>query len=151
VKIWPTHFHLRDWITVIAVLAAIGFGPAFLQIVNACNMGFGVGGIFAFLCFICVVPVLTFAAGPLKFLAWQLAIISLTVTVIQDNFRLDAMNTWEVPRVAYVFWATGTLLSSPLPAYFFLRSMAPRKRFIFGIAIASVSIAMWLGVKRITG
>jgi len=114
-------------------------------------MVFGVGAIFAFLCFIFVVPMLTLIAGRYKFWAWQLAIISLTVTVIQDNFRLNAMNRWEVPRVAFTFWAVGTLFSAPVPAYFFLRPLAPRQRLIFAIVIVSVSIAMWLGVKRITG
>lgn|GEM_PF-1081922 len=74
VKAWPTNFHLRDWISVIPVLAAIGFGPAVLQIGYACHMAFGVGAIFVFLCYIFIVPLLIFAAGRLKFLAWQLVL-----------------------------------------------------------------------------
>lgn len=150
-EVWPRKYHLRDWVGVGAVFASIAFGPVFLKVGYALHLVFGAGGIFYLICSIIVVPLLTLAAGRWKFVAWQAAIISVTVTVIYDFYVPNPVDRGDVPRTAYVFWAGGTLFSAPLPVYFFLRPMAPRQRLVFALVLAAVGIAMWLGLKRITG
>ena len=149
VHAYLTNVHLRDWMSVVA---AIAIGPVFLSIGYATpGLIFGAAAAAYFLGCAIVVPLLTLVAGRLKFSTWQLAIVSFTFTVIGDNLRLGSMHRSEILRVAYVFWALGTLLSSPLPIYFLLRPLTWRRRYVFGIAIAAVALALWLGIKRITG
>jgi hypothetical protein len=57
----------------------------------------------------------------------------------------------EIPSLAYVFWAGATLLSSPLPIYFLLKPLALRQRYIASMIIGAIALALWLGIKRITG
>jgi hypothetical protein len=148
-KSYPAREPLREWI---CLITAIAIGPAFLIIGNYIP-GFiyrAAAGAAILLCVI-VVPLLTLAAGRLKFLVWQLAIISIALAVIGDNLRLHAIFRSEILPVTYVFWAGGTLLSSPLPIYFLLKPLALRQRCIVGIVIASITLALWFGLKRITG
>jgi hypothetical protein len=148
VKISPAGERLREWITLVA---AIAIGPAFLLIgYQSPGLVFQAAGAYILVCAI-VVPLLTLAAGPLKVPAWQLAIISITLAVIGDNLRMNAIHRSEIPSTAYVFWASGTLLSSPLPIYFVLRPLALRQRCVVGIIIGTISLALLLGIKRITG
>ena len=145
----PGDKRLREWIT---LSAAIAIGPASLLIgYQIPGLVFGAAaGASIFVCAI-VVPLLTLAAGRLKFLAWQLAIISTVLAAIGDNLRLNAIHRSEVPSVAYVFWAGGTLLSSPLPIYFLLKPLVPRQRYVVGIIVGAVAYVLWFGLKRITG
>jgi hypothetical protein len=148
-KISCTGERLREWISLIA---AVAIGPAFLLI------GYHIPGLifraaaeaYILLCAI-IVPLLTLAAGRLKFVAWQLAVISIILAMVGDNLRLNANYRSEIPSLAYVFWAIGTLLSSPLPIYFLLKPLALRQRFIVGIIIGAIALALWFGIKRITG
>jgi hypothetical protein len=72
------------------VIGAIALGPVFLKIGDAIGLAFGAAAIAYFLVGIVIVPLLTFAASRLRFLLWQLAVLSLTVSVIQDNLRSSA-------------------------------------------------------------
>ncbi len=148
-KISPKGEYLREWISLVA---AIAIGPAFLLI--GCQVpGLifrAAAGAYILFCVI-VVPLLIFAAGRWRFVVWQLAIISMVFAVIGDDVRVNAIFRSEIPSVAFVFWAGGNLLSSPLPAYFLLKPLAPRHRYIVGIIVGLVALALWLGIKRITG
>jgi hypothetical protein len=95
--------------------------------------------------------VLTLAADRLKFLAWQMAIVSIVLAVVGDNLRLNAIHRSEIPSVAFGFWAGGTLLSSPLPIYSLLKPLRSRQRYIVAILIVAIALALSLGLKRITG
>jgi hypothetical protein len=112
---------------------------------------FGAAAAGYIICCAIVVPLLVLLSGRLKFWAWQFAIASLTLAVLADNVRLKSLHQSQIGAVAYTFWAIGTLLSSPLPVYFLLRSMAPQRRYVLGIVIVVIIVGLWIGIKRITG
>jgi hypothetical protein len=144
-----SHEALRE---AVSLAAALAIGPAFLLAghrIPGLMLG-AAAGAYILICSV-VVPLLTIAAGRLKFVVWQLAIISIAAAVVGDNLRLNAIHRSEIPSVAYVLWAGGTLLSSPLPVYFLLKPLAPRQRYIVSMLIGAVALALWLGLKRITG
>ncbi|MFI5114193.1 MAG: hypothetical protein ACHP7J_03535 [Terriglobales bacterium] len=151
-KISPARQRLREWIVLIA---AVAIGPADLLIgYQIPGLIFWAAAAASILLWAIIVPLLTLAAGRLKFLVWQLAITSIVLAVIGDNLRLNGLNAIyrrEIPSVAYVFWAGGTLVSSPLPIYFLLKPLALRQRIIVGIIIGAIALALWIGIKRITG
>ena len=139
---------LREWIS---FAAAIALGPTFLLIgYQIHGLVFGAAAGAGIIVCAVVVPLLTIAAGRIKFLAWQVAIVSLTLAVLWDNLRLNAIQRGDIASMVYVFWAGGTLLSSPLPIYFLLRWVPARRRYLAAIAIAMVAVAMWTGIRRIT-
>jgi len=148
VNIRPPSDRALLWIS-LAAEAAIG--PALLVAGYAMGLGFGLGAYLYILCSAVVVPLFIFGAGRFKFVAWQLGVASLTLSVIADNIWNHAIFRGEILQVAFVFWALGTLSSSPVPIYFLLRPLAPRHRYIAGAVIAAVAIALSLGVKKITG
>ena len=101
VHAYLTNVHLRDWMSVVA---AIAIGPVFLSIGYATpGLIFGAAAAAYFLGCAIVVPLLTLVAGRLKFLTWQLAIVSCTFTVIGDNLRLGSMHRSEILRVPMYF------------------------------------------------
>ena len=101
-------------------------------------------------------PLVILVAGRRTFLAWQLAIVSLSLAFLKNDFRIvakyhDTMRAGEIASVVFVLWGIGTLFSLPLPVYLLLRPMSSRKRYIASIAVAAVALALWLGMKKITG
>jgi hypothetical protein len=142
------HRNLRERISLIAATA---IGPIFLVVGYRAPPAFAPAAVgYILVCFL-IVPLLTAAGGRFKFLAWQLAIFSIDLAVIGDNLRLNAIHRSEIPPTAFVFWAGGTLLSSPLPVYFLLKPLAPRRRWIVGIMVILTALLLWLAIKRITG
>ena len=123
----PTETRIRRQNSVIATIAALALGPVFLTIGYFRGLVFAAGPLAYFLVCIVIVPFLTFAAGRLKFLAWQLAIISLTLSVVGDDLRLGIMPSTRILVFGCRFWAVGSLLSSPLPIYFLLRRNHPHE------------------------
>jgi hypothetical protein len=111
---------------------------------------FGAAAIAYFVLCALGVPLLVVAAGRLKFFAWQIAIVSLTSAVVVDNIRQNAIHRSEIPSVAFGSWALGTLFSSPLPLYFILRPLTPRQKYIVGLFIGGLCLALWLGLEKIT-
>jgi hypothetical protein len=63
----------------------------------------------------------------------------------------DTMRASEIASVVFVLWVIGTLFSSPLPVYLLLRPMSSRKRYIASIAVGAAALALWFGMKKITG
>jgi hypothetical protein len=144
----PTSHRLREWVS---VAAAGAIGPVFVIVGNSAGLVFRAGAVAFILICVFIVPVLTLAADRLKFLAWQLAIVSIVLAVVGDNIRLNAIHRSQIPTVAFVFWAGGTLLSSPLPIYLLLKPLSSRRRNIVAIMIMAVAIVLCLGLRRITG
>jgi hypothetical protein len=138
--------HCREWA---GLIAAVALGPVFITLGYRAHLIFGasVGG-WILLCAL-VVPIVSFFAERFKFLAWQVSIISIALSVIGDNIRHGANGNESAP--AFVLWAGGTLLSSPLPIYFVLKTLAVRQRYLVGGLIALAALFLWFGIKRITG
>src|SRR5271169_5425044 len=87
----PTDARIRRQNDAVATIAATALGPIFLKIGDALGLVYGAGAIAYFLVCILVVPLLTLAAGRLKYLAWQLAVVSLSLTTLGDSLRLGVM------------------------------------------------------------
>jgi hypothetical protein len=140
----PYIFGTRDWVS---LFGAIFCGPILLGIGSTIpGLVFGAAAIYYFLICAIIVPLLVILAQRLKAWAWQIAIGSLTFTVVRDGIARN-----QIASVAFVFWAIGTLLSSPVPIYFLLRPQSPRQRYVYAVAILTTAIALWLGLKGITG
>jgi hypothetical protein len=136
------------------IVLAFAIGPVFSLIVIAIP-DFMYPGIYV-ACFVFVVQFVILVAGRLKFIAWQLAIVSSSLAFLADDLRIVAkyhanMYPSEVLSVLFVMWGMGTLFSSPLPVYFLLRPMASKKRYVASISVAAAALALWFGMKRITG
>ncbi len=139
----------RDW-TSLGI--AVALGPLCIAVgyhVRGLVLG-AAAGAWILVCAV-VVPALVLAARRFKFLVWQVALISITVSVLGDALRLNAMHRSEVPAGAFVFWAGGTLFSSPLPVYLALRPLSVRQCCIAAPIIALGALLLWLGIKSITG
>lgn len=139
---------LLPWLSVVA---AIAIGPVFILLGYAMGLVYGAAGLAYLVCCAAVVPLVTAIAGRMWFFSWQLAVASLTWAVIGDNLRLNSIHGREILSVAYGFWAIGTLLSSPLPIWLVLHPLKRRQRYIVGVAIAGVGLAILFGMARIVG
>jgi hypothetical protein len=139
---------LRDWGSLVVATA---LGPAFLLVGYEAGLVFRSAASTVVFVWVVMVAALTIAACRFKFLVWQAAVLSITIAVLADNLRLHAIHRNEIPSVAYVFWAGGTLLSAPFPIYFLLRPLKARQRYIAAVAIGAVAFLLWLGIRKITG
>jgi hypothetical protein len=142
------HTPLRNWAS---LAVAVALGPAFIIVgYRIHGLVFGAATGAAIVVCSVVVPLLTMAGGRFWLPVWQVAVISMTLAVVGDNIRLNAMHRNEIASVAYVLWAGGTLLSCPLPIYLFLHELSPRQRYISCVLIAATGLVLWLGIKAIT-
>jgi hypothetical protein len=132
-------------------VGAIAIGPMFLVAGYSLGLVFASAAIFYVICSVFAVPLFVVGSGRLRYLVWQLGVASLTLSVIGDDIRSHAILRSEIPRVAFVFWALGTLSSSPVPICFLLMPMTRRRRFVAGTVLAAVALALWIGIKRIAG
>ncbi|MGA8274627.1 MAG: hypothetical protein WB919_23930, partial [Candidatus Sulfotelmatobacter sp.] len=116
------HKRWREWVS---IFLAIAIGPAFLLIGNSIpGLIYRAAAGAYFLCCVLVVPIPIFIADRFKFLAWQLAIGSLALTLVEDNLKSHAMRLTDIKEIAgfvFALWIAGTLLSSPLPIYILVR------------------------------
>src|SRR5580658_9471866 len=114
----PYIFGTRDWVS---LCTAIFIGPILLGVGSLVpGLIYGAAAIYYILCCAVVVPFLVALADKLKPWTWQVAIGSLTLTVIGNGIPRN-----QIASVTFVFWAIGTLLSSPVPIYFLLRHSTP--------------------------
>jgi hypothetical protein len=139
---------LLPWLSVVA---AIAIGPVFIYMGYAMGLVYGAAGLAYLFCCAAIVPLVTAIAGRIWFFSWQLAVASLTCALIRDDLRLNSIHGREITSVAYGFWAFGTLLSSPLPIWLVLHPLKPRQRYVVGVAIVGVGLAIWFGITRIIG
>jgi hypothetical protein len=135
----------------LAFVLAVVQGPLFVLAVSFLHLIYGAAGIFFLLWCALVLPCAIVFSRTFRLVTWQLAVVSLIVSGLAANLGMDAFKQGVMFKVVFVFWALGSLLSSPVPIYTLLRSTTPRNRLIIGVAIAIVGVALWLGVKRITG
>jgi hypothetical protein len=146
-ELWPIIVHSRRWI---GLAGAIALGPI-LEIGISKGLFQGAsGGIFV-LIWATIVPLLMVAADRLPFIVWQVAVLSITLDVIVSGLQDHSLPHTYILSAAYSFWAGGTLFSSPLPIYLFLRRFTVRQRYIFGTVIVGLGVLIWLGLKKITG
>jgi len=141
--------HWREWT---GLVLAIAVGPVWLEAANAIpGLIFRAAAGFYILVCLLAVPLIVLLARRLKFIVWQISIVSLAGVIILDDLRSHAVFHSEIPGMLFVFWTIGTLFSSPLPIYFFLKPMNWRARAIWGVWIVTAGIVIWLGMRRITG
>jgi|SRR5712664_299387 len=139
----PKILSFRDGI---ALIVAVGLGIGFAYL--SALAGFAwliVAGPYAFLVIPCVV---IFLADQRKFLVWQVCVLSSAIYV---RAKLGGMGKMDTLKMMFVFWALGTIISAPAPAYFYLRRFKGRTRYLAAAAIAVFAVVLWLLVKRITG
>jgi hypothetical protein len=144
----PINDRTRDRL---ALTLAIAQGPACMLIGYSMNLVYSAGAFFFFFWCALVVPFVIVVSTRSGLLTWQLAIASLTLSVIGDNLRVRAIDHREIVSVTFIFWAVGSLLSSPVPLFQLLRPMTPRNRLIVGCSTILAGGALWFAVKRITG
>lgn len=97
-----------------------------------------------------VVPLVVLAAQRIRLFVWQIAVASLTLAVLVDNMRLMSVSSHEALSIVYLFWATGTVISLPVPLYVLVRPVSPPRKYAVAAAIIMVAVILWLGVIQIT-
>ena len=144
----PINDRTRDRVAfALAVLQA----PLFVLASASMNLVYGAAGVFFFLWCALIIPWIILLSVHSRFITWQLAVVSLVVSGLGENLGMEVFKRREMFKVVFVFWVSASLLSSPVPIYTLLRSMTLRNRIIFGFLIVLAGVALWLGVKRITG
>jgi hypothetical protein len=124
VKSLRTIQRILEWLS---ILGALAIGPLFVVFGYWQRLMFGVAAWFYFLTCALVVPLLILAGGRLKFVVWQLAVLSLALSVIADDLRVGMrLHVGETASTTFKFWAVGTLLSAPAPVYFILLLLGQR-------------------------
>lgn|SRR5215472_4593544 len=134
---------LRDGIAV-AVAAAFGVTFAYLS----ARAGFGwivAAGPYVIVVIPCVVA---FLADQRKLLVWQVCILSFVLYILANNW---GMRWKDAVTMVYVVWALGTILSSPVPAYFYLRRFRGRKLLAAIISAIAVLASMYALIGLISG
>jgi hypothetical protein len=114
----------------LSIPAALALGPITLFLGYKMNLVFGVAAWYFFLVSLTAIPVVIALAGPFRFLVWQLAALSLAVSIAVDDLRLEAAplsHLREYAGVGLVIWAIATILSSGLPIIFLVQKLRARK------------------------
>jgi hypothetical protein len=118
----PYIFGTRDWIS---LCAAILIGPVLLGVGSAVpGLIYGAAAMYYFLCCAIIVPLLVVLADRLKAWAWQIAIGSLTLTVISDGIpKPDSLRYFCVLGSRHIAFLTCSdlFLASALPTATALR------------------------------
>jgi len=99
---------------------------------------------------ILVIPLIAYVSDTQRFLVWQVGVCGLTGSLLMGIMHAGGVTKREILPVGFVFWATGTILSSPAPIYWFLIRVEKSKRILVFIPIALCILALWLSVKQIT-
>jgi hypothetical protein len=112
-KSQPTE--LVQWLS---IAAGIAIGPLFLLLGYRTNLMYGAAAYVYLLVCIAAIPPIVALGGRFRFLVWQLAAVSLALSIVVDDLRAEAnplAHLKEFAGVAFGFWLTATVLSSPLP------------------------------------
>jgi len=144
----PINDRTRDRV---AFALAVLQGPLFVLASASMNLVYAAAGVFFFLWCALIIPWIILLSVHSRFITWQLAVVSLIVSGLGENLGLEVFKHRGMFEVVFVFWVSASLFSSPVPIYTLLRSMTLRNRIIFGFLIVLAGVALWLGVKRITG
>ena len=138
----------REWLRPsLSIFGALALGPVFLLLGYwQGNFVYGLAALAYFFVCAAIVPLLVLYARRLRVLVWQLAVASLDLSVIADNFRLHAIRGREAVSIAYPFWVLGTLLSAPVPVYFLLKPLTRQRKYVVGSLILIVAAALYLAM-----
>ena len=130
----------------IALIIATGLGAGFAYLSTLAGFGWLIVGAFL------VVPCITiYLADQRKLLVWQICIMSFVLYVLADNLRMGRrVGSKDALKIVFVFWATGTIASSPAPLYWYLRRLQGRTRQVACIAAAILAVVLWVLIQRIT-
>ncbi len=134
-----------NWVSI--VLAVIA-GPLWIILVwNILGRRGGIYGaaVHAFFLFsIVIIPLLTLLPTQRwKILTWQVAVCSFSLAMFVQNLGSSPVNDGAL-ALDIRLWVVTSVLSSPLPIYFLLRQLTPKKRIIVGIAIAAAIVTFFL-------
>ena len=135
----------RDRIALL-VGTGLGFGVGYLTSVAGYS-GFIIGGLYAIL----VIPSVVIFADQRRLSVWQVCVMSFVLSLLAGNSHDYPWRRGEYQRFSFVCWSLVTVLSSPIPAGFFVLSFKGSGRYFVGIAIAAVAFALLMLVHRITG
>src|SRR5579871_111006 len=114
----------------LSILATLLLGPISLIAGYRGHVMYGAAAHFYFLVSAVIIPAIVVCGGEYKILTWQAAAISLALSVAIDDLRLEANigpHLKEYAGIAFGFWAISTVLSAPLPIFWFLRDRRSRK------------------------
>lgn len=117
-----------EWLS---IPASISIGPLFLLLGYEMNLMFGAGAAIYFAICLSVVPLVVAFGGRFRFLVWQLGALSLALSVVIDDLRVEAnpgAHLKEYAGVGLAFWAIASVLSAPLPIFFIFQMVHARKR-----------------------
>ncbi len=126
----------------VAVLLGTAFG--YFSILA----GFGgtvIGGFYGIL----IVPlVVVYVADQRKILIWQACIIPFALCVVVENARLGALGIAGAFGVFEIFWAVGTVISSPVPIFLYWKRSKGRERhqvwwFFLGLVLVGLICSLW--------
>jgi hypothetical protein len=139
-------FSSRDGI---ALIVAAGLAVGFVYLTKLAGFAWIVVALpYAILVIPCVA---IYVADEQKLLVWQVSVLTFVLCVLGNSIIGRGQMPWNVGvRVVFVFWALGTILSSPAPVYWFLRRRRGRTRYYAATIIAVVTIVLLLLVHRIT-
>ena len=131
----------------IALLVAILAGGAVVFVLRYAGWGASYA-LFAFDIF--AVPFIAYISDGRRFLVWQVCILTSVACLIGGILSVGGETFFDVLQPAFVFWATGTILSSPAPIHWFFRKVDKSKRIILLVPIAVSIVVLYLMVKLIT-
>jgi hypothetical protein len=130
----------------IALLVAILLGTAFGYFsILAGYGGTVIGGFYGIL----IVPlVVVYVADQRKILIWQACIIPFALCVVVENARLGALAIAGAFAVFYIFWAVGTVISSPVPLFLYWKRTKGRhshqvRWFFLGLVLVGLTYSLW--------
>ena len=130
----------------IALLVAILLGAAFGYFsIWAGYGGLLIGGFYGIL----IVPlVVVHVADQRQILIWQTCVISFALCVVIENAHLRALGKAEGFVVFYMFWAVGTVISSPAPLFlYWKRSKGCEKHQVvwlfLGLVLVGLVCSLW--------
>lgn len=130
----------------VALLVAILLGAAFGYFsILAGYGGLLIGGLYGIL----IVPlVVVYVADQRKILVWQACIIPFALWVVVGNAPLGRLGSAEGLTVFYMFWAFGTVISSPVPIFLYWKRSKGRAGhqvvwLFLGLAFVGLVSSLW--------
>jgi hypothetical protein len=130
----------------IAIPVAILLGTAFGYFSRLAGYGgLFIGGFY----WILIVPLLVvYIADQRKILVWQASIIPFALCVVIENARMGALGKAEGFVVFYMFWAIGSVISSPAPVFLYWKRSKGHKKhqvvwLFLGLVFVGLISSLW--------
>jgi hypothetical protein len=130
----PMTFTRKDKVAVL-IAGGLGLGFAYLTMLAGPAWTL-VAGTYGF----AIIPLtVIYVADQRKLLVWQATVIPFAAYVVAANAHLGGLRATEGVTVFVGFWAGGTVVSSPVPAYYYLQRA--RKRTYYHVELLFVGLA----------